>query len=62
MKNVVIKIVQKEEAETTYKIKKEKLIRILIIIRGKCFERNIKECARPILVPGFFFLGKMVMM
>ena len=42
--------------------KKEKLIRILIIIRGKCFERNIKECARPILVPGFFFLGKMVMM
>ena len=61
MENVVIKIVLKKGGSDVQH-KKEKLIRILIIIRSKCFERNIRECARPILVPGFFFLGKMVMM
>ena len=43
----------------------EFMIGITILYRVfslKCFERSIKECARPILVPGFFFLGKMVMM
>ena len=61
MENVVIKTVSKKGGNDVQR-KKENLIRILIIIRSKCFERNIKECARPILVPGFFLLGKMVMM
>ena len=60
MENVVIKIVSKKGGNDVQH--KKKLIRILIIIRSKCFERNIKECARPILVPGFFLLGKTVMM